>query len=310
LDAKVFISYSHRDTVLVEPVVSLLRATKGSPVFQDRDTIKPGTKWRGEIDKALETADLVLVFWCGHAQASPEVQREYSTAVNNQKNVVPLLIDSTPLPKELAEFQFIDFRKITASLHARTSKRERAASARYDRELRSGQGGPSAEYDAFRRGAGYRYGGRESANRSPSARYDDGFRGAPAGPSAGYEYGRTERIEYERDPVWEETPSRASFPLWLIVAILIVAIIFVLAVFVSWSSPLDWLKLLGVLAGVVLVFVALWTATRKILAVIGNRREARIHREMARAITTRLEAIERDDTVHSAATVGAAQPKS
>ena len=78
----------------------------------------------------------------------------------------------------------------------------------------------------------------------------------------------------------------------------------------SGEGPAPVGKLLGVLAGVVLVCVALWTATRKILAVIGNRREARIHREMARAITTRLEAIERDDTVHSAATVGAAQPKS
>lgn len=112
----VFVSYSHADTSLVTPVVKLLRVNK-SFVFQDIDRIQPGKKWRGEIAKAIAEAQLVVVFWCEHASQSNEMSKEWKAAIEQEKDLLPLLLDATPLPPELSEFQWIDFRGTVGENH-------------------------------------------------------------------------------------------------------------------------------------------------------------------------------------------------
>lgn len=75
MDFRIFISYSHVDSALVEPVVRMLRAARDS-VFRDVDSIKPGKPWRMQIAKALQRANLVYVFWCLRARGSKEVSDE------------------------------------------------------------------------------------------------------------------------------------------------------------------------------------------------------------------------------------------
>jgi len=113
----VFVSYSHADASLVDPVVKLLRVNK-SLVFQDTDGIAPGKKWRGEIAKALNDCHLVVLFWCDHACQSQEVSKEWKSAVDQEKDILPLLLDATPLPPELCEFQWIDFRNTVGQNHS------------------------------------------------------------------------------------------------------------------------------------------------------------------------------------------------
>jgi hypothetical protein len=60
-NTNVFVSYSHADSSLVDPVVKLLRINK-SFVFQDIDGIQPGKRWRSEIAQALAESHLVVVF--------------------------------------------------------------------------------------------------------------------------------------------------------------------------------------------------------------------------------------------------------
>ncbi len=112
----VFVSYSHADASLVGPVVKLLRANN-SFVFQDVDRIRPGKKWRNEIIKALNEAQLVVVFWCSHASKSKEVSNEWKEAIKQEKDLLPLLLDKTPLPPELSKFQWIDFRGTVGMNH-------------------------------------------------------------------------------------------------------------------------------------------------------------------------------------------------
>jgi len=114
--ASVFVSYSRKDAGLVAPVVHLLRATKGL-VFQDLDSIKPGKRWRGQIEKALNTARLVVVFWCLHSLRSGEVRKEYEFALSNGKDILPILLDDTPLPAELGEFQSVNFQGLVGPSH-------------------------------------------------------------------------------------------------------------------------------------------------------------------------------------------------
>jgi hypothetical protein len=108
----VFVSYSREDACIVEPLVKLLRISSGSSVFHDIDSIPPGTKWRLEIASALEQCETVIVFWCWHAEHSKEVELEYQRAIELEKAVVPILLDSTGLPNVLAQYQAIDLRAI------------------------------------------------------------------------------------------------------------------------------------------------------------------------------------------------------
>src|SRR5262245_10123134 len=116
MPASIFVSYSHQDIGLVQPVVRLLRATEDL-VFQDLDSIKPGRKWRREIEEALYAAHLVVLFWCYHSSRSAEVRREYELALTTGKDVLPVLLDTTPLPEQLNEFQWVDFRLLVGSAH-------------------------------------------------------------------------------------------------------------------------------------------------------------------------------------------------
>ncbi len=118
----VFISYSHTDAFLVSPIVRLLRANK-SLVFQDVDNIQPGKKWRNEIAKGLAESHLVVLFWCDHANSSDEVTNEWKTAIELEKDLLPLVLDSTPLPAELNEYQWIDFQEMVGAAHTQITRR-------------------------------------------------------------------------------------------------------------------------------------------------------------------------------------------
>jgi TIR domain len=118
----VFVSYSHTDASLVAPVVKLLRANK-SLVFQDIDSIQPGKKWRSEIAKGLAESDLVVVFWCDHASRSDEVCEEWRTAIEQEKDVLPLLLDATPLPRSWVTFSGSIFEPRSARTTPRSFRR-------------------------------------------------------------------------------------------------------------------------------------------------------------------------------------------
>jgi hypothetical protein len=124
----VFVSYSHADVLLVSPVVKLLRVNK-SFVFQDIDGIQPGKRWQGEIANALAESQLVVVFWCTHASGSNEVSKEWQAAIEQEKDLLPVLLDATPLPSELAEFQWIDFRGTVGANHSSIGSKDQPTMA-------------------------------------------------------------------------------------------------------------------------------------------------------------------------------------
>lgn len=110
LATKVFISYSRRDVALVKPIVQILRLNQQF-VFLDIDSLTPGKRWRDALEQHLKETALVVVFWCLHSNSSAEVKREYELALVTKKDIVPLLLDNTPLPDELGVFQGIDCRE-------------------------------------------------------------------------------------------------------------------------------------------------------------------------------------------------------
>lgn len=113
----VFISYSRDDAARIAPIVALVRAMKDDLVFQDIRDLQPGKPWEPQLLAALREARTVIVFWCVHAAASDYVRTEYELAIEEGKNVLPLMLDDTDLPAPLAAYQGIDLR--SADFHTR-----------------------------------------------------------------------------------------------------------------------------------------------------------------------------------------------
>ncbi len=124
--SSVFVSYSHHDRELISDVVRFLKALKHL-VFLDFDDIEAGRKWRPQVESSLEHARLVVVFWCIHSRASHEVRKEYRAAIDANKDLVPVLLDETPLPDDLGEFHGVDLRDVVRH----RNKESRSRSLRY-----------------------------------------------------------------------------------------------------------------------------------------------------------------------------------
>jgi hypothetical protein len=107
---RIFISYSRQDATIVTPLVQLLRLG-GTGVFLDVEGISPGMKWRAELVNAVESCELLVLFWCRHAAKSDEVKKEYTRAMAANKRLVPVLLEAIPLTEALAEYQAIDLRE-------------------------------------------------------------------------------------------------------------------------------------------------------------------------------------------------------
>lgn len=99
----VFVSYARKDSDRIQPAVALLEAG-GAEVFRDIDDIEFGDDWEAVITRQLQECERVMVFWSANAQASEWVGREYTLALAQQKRMVPVLLDSTPLPPELSKY--------------------------------------------------------------------------------------------------------------------------------------------------------------------------------------------------------------
>jgi len=104
-----FVSYSRHDEPFIAAVVDLLRLTD-TKVFRDRDSIRAGDKWRAAIQKAIQQSTECLIFWCAHSATSTEVGREVELALEFRKQLIPVLLDDSPLNGLLQDFQAIDMR--------------------------------------------------------------------------------------------------------------------------------------------------------------------------------------------------------
>jgi len=116
----VFISYSHEDAQYVTPIVEIISVARPDLVFQDIKEIEKGQEWEPQLLKALDEANLVIVFWCRHSALSGYVKDEYEKAMKANKQILPVLLDDCALDKDLAKYQWIDLKKVTT--HSRETR--------------------------------------------------------------------------------------------------------------------------------------------------------------------------------------------
>jgi hypothetical protein len=119
----IFVSYSPADSELVSAIVSHLCASNSALVYCDADSIRTSGRWRDELGTAISEANVVLVFWCHHSHTSYEVRKEFAVALEQGKDVLPLLLDGTPLPSNWPTV-YIDFRAHAGVIHEGSPSRK------------------------------------------------------------------------------------------------------------------------------------------------------------------------------------------
>jgi|GEM_PF-2038410 len=104
---RLFISYSHQDASVVAKLEKLL-ISGGHDVWIDNQ-IRVGTKWKEELEDAIEKADSIVLALTPGWVASPNCQWEFVTAYERGKKVIPVLIKPTALPERISRIQYADF---------------------------------------------------------------------------------------------------------------------------------------------------------------------------------------------------------
>jgi hypothetical protein len=106
---RIFVSYSSSDRARVNGLALLLEAL-GHEVFLDHKTIVPGRRWEAALQKGLEEADVLLVFWTRYAARSDWVRKEteYFHRRHPDRPIVPMRGDEAPLTELLMERQEAD----------------------------------------------------------------------------------------------------------------------------------------------------------------------------------------------------------
>lgn len=97
----VFISYSRKDQLFVDSIANKLEAT-GLDIWIDRHDIKPGYEWRGQIVKAIETADSFTLMVSPHSMDSKFVRQEIFVADDKNRFILSAFLANLEIPNAVA----------------------------------------------------------------------------------------------------------------------------------------------------------------------------------------------------------------
>lgn len=103
----VFISYSREDTEFMRQLKSRLEQS-GVKVWVD-ENIKGGATWDNIIEEALATSDSIIVVLSKASVASKMVMNEVSYGIEENKSVIPVMVEECKIPFRLRRIQYIDF---------------------------------------------------------------------------------------------------------------------------------------------------------------------------------------------------------
>jgi hypothetical protein len=113
---RIFASYSHRDTAIVEEFESHAVAT-GDRYLRDVVTLRAGEVWDERLLEIIKQADVFQLFWSWNALSSPLVREEWRQALAlNRPHFVRPVYWEEPLPEEAglppAELRRLHFQRV------------------------------------------------------------------------------------------------------------------------------------------------------------------------------------------------------
>lgn len=92
----IFISYAHKDTDIVFPILKQLQM-RGYRIWYD-DGIAPGSEWPENIAQHLDGAAMTMAFISPNSMASPNCRREINFALSRQKAFLSVVLNPTEMP--------------------------------------------------------------------------------------------------------------------------------------------------------------------------------------------------------------------
>jgi len=97
---KIFASYSHRDSAVVE-TFALYARVKGDRYLQDVLDLRAGEPWNARLLELIEAADVFQLFWSSHSMHSPHCREEWEHALALQRpDFVRPVYWEDPLPED------------------------------------------------------------------------------------------------------------------------------------------------------------------------------------------------------------------
>jgi hypothetical protein len=107
---QVFISYSRENLAFAEQLVEDL-LDYVLAVWMDVRSIPHGANWDNEVQKGLDSSDLMVVLLSPASVASQNVADEWSYFLEKDKPILPLMIVPCDVPFRLSRRQRVDFTK-------------------------------------------------------------------------------------------------------------------------------------------------------------------------------------------------------
>ncbi|MEP7287303.1 MAG: toll/interleukin-1 receptor domain-containing protein [Chloroflexota bacterium] len=104
-----FISYSRQEITFVDSLSQELNK-RGYETWIDFQKLVPGRPWDDQLGEAIKGASAVLLVVSKASMASDAVHRERQSAILDTERVILLIFEACPLPEELVNREWVDFR--------------------------------------------------------------------------------------------------------------------------------------------------------------------------------------------------------
>jgi hypothetical protein len=112
----IFVSYSSKDTLIVEAFKAVHKAT-GHDVLRDIDQLRSGQDWKPEIMRLIDRADIFQLFWSPNSSQSKYCREEWEYALKkNKAGFIRPLFWEQPFPKLPDELRDIHFAYVDLKL--------------------------------------------------------------------------------------------------------------------------------------------------------------------------------------------------
>jgi len=108
LPSTIFLSYARNDSKVALKLASDLKAMDVG-VWLDQVDIPPGERWDRAVEAALKRSTRLIVILSPASVASENVMDEVSYAIEEKKDIVPVIFEDCERPLRMRRFQFIDF---------------------------------------------------------------------------------------------------------------------------------------------------------------------------------------------------------
>ncbi|QUM89686.1 toll/interleukin-1 receptor domain-containing protein [Moritella sp. 36] len=106
---KVYISYSFRDSELVDLICSDLERIQVE-VLLDKHELIVGDDINKKLNSLVEASDYIIYINSHNSLGSDWAKKELQNALSLDKKILPVVLDDEPLPNEIKHLMYADFR--------------------------------------------------------------------------------------------------------------------------------------------------------------------------------------------------------